>query len=66
MDPRVKAAVLWGAIGALSFLVLLQGYRLYSGFDVPVLVYVAGAFGVGVVSGGLSSLVDQRLGNESH
>ena len=28
MDPRVKSSLLWGAIGALSFLVLLQGYVL--------------------------------------
>lgn len=28
MDPRVKASLLWGAIGAFSFLVLIQGYEL--------------------------------------
>jgi hypothetical protein len=31
MDPRMKASLLWGAIGALSFLVLIQGYELYTG-----------------------------------
>ncbi|WP_122088959.1 hypothetical protein [Halalkalicoccus subterraneus] len=30
MDPRLKASLLWGAIGALSFLVLIQGYELLS------------------------------------
>jgi hypothetical protein len=30
MNPRLKASVLWGAIGALSFLVLVQGYELLS------------------------------------
>lgn len=30
MDRRLKASLLWGAIGALSFLVLLQGYELLS------------------------------------
>lgn len=30
MNPRLKASVLWGATGALSFLVLVQGYELFS------------------------------------
>lgn len=30
MNPRLKASVLWGATGALSFLVLVQGYELLS------------------------------------
>ncbi|WP_266079627.1 hypothetical protein [Haladaptatus caseinilyticus] len=32
MNPRVKASLLWGVIGVLVFLVLLQGYELYSGY----------------------------------
>ncbi|WP_435156088.1 hypothetical protein [Haladaptatus sp. DFWS20] len=32
MNPRVKASLLWGVVGVLAFLVLLQGYELYSGY----------------------------------
>jgi len=28
MDPRLKRSALWGLVGGLSFLVLLQGYEL--------------------------------------
>ncbi|MFC7231827.1 hypothetical protein ACFQMM_11175 [Saliphagus sp. GCM10025308] len=28
MDARLKSAVLWGAVGAMTFLVLVQGYAL--------------------------------------
>lgn len=31
MDPRLKASLLWGAVGTLSFLVLLQGYHVVAG-----------------------------------
>ena len=31
MDPTHKSDLLWGAIGALSFLVLVQGYHLLRG-----------------------------------
>lgn len=32
MNPRVKASLLWGVIGVLSFLVLLQGYELVADY----------------------------------
>ncbi|MFC7213801.1 hypothetical protein ACFQO4_06865 [Saliphagus sp. GCM10025334] len=28
MDARLKSAVLWGAVGTMTFLVLVQGYAL--------------------------------------
>jgi hypothetical protein len=31
MDPGVRASLLWGVVGGLAFLVLLQGYHLVSG-----------------------------------
>ncbi|WIV67801.1 hypothetical protein [Natrialbaceae archaeon AArc-T1-2] len=31
MTPRGKSAILWGIVGALSFLVLVQGYALFAG-----------------------------------
>ncbi|WP_247005672.1 hypothetical protein [Halorientalis litorea] len=38
MERRTKRSLLWGVVGALSFLVLLQGYELVTGefVDVPV------------------------------
>ncbi|MDS0296337.1 hypothetical protein [Halogeometricum luteum] len=31
MTPRARSAALWGLVGTLSFLVLVQGYRLLVG-----------------------------------
>jgi len=31
IDDDVRASLLWGAVGGLSFLVLIQGYRLTTG-----------------------------------
>lgn len=28
MEPRTKSSLLWGAVGALAFLALVQGYQL--------------------------------------
>jgi hypothetical protein len=28
MDPRVKSSLLWGLVGGMAFLVLVQGYHL--------------------------------------
>ena len=43
VDARTKAALLWGVVGALGFLVLAQGYLLVSGQRVsyPPLLGVA-------------------------
>ena len=42
MDPATKSSLLWGAVGALSFLVLLQAYHLWRGefVEVPVVAGV--------------------------
>mgnify|MGYP006293181329 CR=1 FL=1 len=50
MDPRIKSSLLWGLIGGLSFLVLLQGYELVSTERVAWLVKFAVA--AAVVAGG--------------
>jgi hypothetical protein len=44
MEPAVKASLLWGLVGGLTFLVLLQGYHLLRGEFVGfgVMVGVAG------------------------
>ena len=31
MDPAAKSSLLWGLVGGLSFLVLIQGYHLFGG-----------------------------------
>ena len=46
MDSRLKASLLWGLVGALSFLVLVQGYELLDGLGVSFLVKLAVALGV--------------------
>lgn len=52
MNPLTKASALWGVVGLLSFLVLIQGYELASGTlvdwrvkaVVAVVVAIAAAF----------------------
>jgi hypothetical protein len=57
MDEELKASVLWGFVGALSFLVLLQGYHLVAGEFVGVGVMV----GVAVVVFAITALSAQLL-----
>jgi len=45
MSDRRKASLLWGLVGALSFLVLLQGYELVAANRVDWLV----KFGVAIL-----------------
>lgn len=51
MDPELKASVLWGIIGGLSFLVLVQGYELVASAGVGVSAKVGVALVVAVVAG---------------
>jgi hypothetical protein len=50
MRPRDRAAILWGVVGALSFLVAIQGYELLTDTGVDAFVKVAVALVVGVVA----------------
>ena len=50
MDPTVKSSFLWGLIGGLSFLVLIQGYHLATGEFVGVGLMAGVALAVGIVS----------------
>jgi len=53
MDPRYASDLLWGAVGALSFLVLLQAYHLVGGAFVgvgPMAGVAAAVFGVSAVA----------------
>ena len=45
MNPAHRSSLLWGAVGVLVFLVLLQGYHLWRGEVVNVAV-IAGVAGV--------------------
>ena len=62
MTPRRRSALLWGAIGALAFLVLHGGYLLAGGPFLgigPVAAVTALVFGVTAVS---SYYAERRFG----
>jgi hypothetical protein len=53
---------LWGLVGTLSFLVLVQGYRLVVGsLPVGLLGAVGLAAVVGVASAGLTHVLEPRI-----
>ncbi|WP_049986526.1 hypothetical protein [Halobellus rufus] len=59
---RTRSALLWGLVGALTFLVLVQGYRLLVeplGVGLPFAGGVA--VGIGVAVGGISYVAEPRL-----
>jgi hypothetical protein len=51
MRPRLRESLLWGAVGAMAFLVLVQGYELFAdpGVGLPA------KFGVALVVGALAT-----------
>ncbi len=61
MRPRVKSALLWGAVGFMSFLVLVQGYALLSGPLVTIGQGAALAVAVGTVTTGCAYTVEHRV-----
>jgi len=52
MDPEVRSSLLWGLIGALAFLVLVQGYQLLTEEFVGVAVGAGLTLLVGIVTAG--------------
>ncbi len=65
MDPRHKASALWGVVGGLSFLVLVQGYELAVGVRLGVTVKTGVALAVVVAATLLTHLARPRVrGNE--
>ncbi len=60
MKPVRKASLLWGLIGGLSFLVLLQGYELVSAARVDWLVKFGVALAVVVGAAVLSYAYQKR------
>ncbi|MFY4811501.1 hypothetical protein [Haloarcula argentinensis] len=66
MDPRTKASLLWGVVGGLAFLVLIQGYELLAGAPVSIPAKAGVAVVVGVGATLASYRMQPRLfGNES-
>ncbi|MBV0925493.1 hypothetical protein KTS45_14905 [Halomicroarcula limicola] len=59
MDPKLKSSLLWGVVGGLAYLVLIQGYQLFASVPIstPVkfgvaLVVAAGAAALTYAAGG--------------
>ncbi|ADJ13704.1 hypothetical protein [Halalkalicoccus jeotgali] len=65
MDPRLKASLLWGAIGALSFLVLVQGYELLSAERLSFSLKFTVATIVGFAAAGSTYLAEPVLFDEN-
>ena len=61
LPPRTKASLLWGLVGALTFLVLVQGYDLVVGLDVGFVVRLGLSVVVGLVAGVLSHRLAPRF-----
>ncbi|MFB6090481.1 MAG: hypothetical protein ABEJ97_05425 [Halobellus sp.] len=59
---RTRSALLWGLVGALAFLVLVQGYRLVVGsLGIDFLGGLAVALLVGVAVAAISYVAEPRL-----
>ena len=61
MRPRVKSALLWGAVGFMSFLVLVQGYALLSGPLVSITQGATLAVGVAAVTTACAYALEYRV-----
>ncbi|WP_458207445.1 hypothetical protein [Haladaptatus sp. NG-SE-30] len=61
MNPRVKASLLWGVIGVLVFLVLLQGYELYTDYRYSLGVKLGAALVVAIGAPILTYVADGYL-----
>jgi ABC-type transporter Mla subunit MlaD len=59
--PRVRASLLWGVVGVLAFLVLVQGYELWTGYRYSLGVKFGVALGVGAGATVTSYLAAGRL-----
>lgn len=61
MNQETRTALLWGVIGGLGFLVLLQGYELLADRRVDWLVKFGVAVLVGIVATATTRLLQDRL-----
>ncbi|MFC7140821.1 hypothetical protein ACFQMA_13440 [Halosimplex aquaticum] len=61
LSPQAKSSLLWGLVGGLSFLVLVQGYELVADLRVGFTVKFLVALAVAVGAAGLSHVTQDRL-----
>jgi len=62
VTPQQKSSLLWGVVGALTFLVLVQGYRLVVGpLNVDVLAIGGVALLVGAAAAGVTHVLAPRI-----
>jgi hypothetical protein len=66
LAPRTKASVLWGVVGAMAFLVLVQGYELLFGPAISLVAKAGVTLVVTVATAGSAHVVDRSVsaGNE--
>ena len=64
MNPRTKASLLWGLVGALVFLVGLQAFRLVTGEPATLGATVGVALLVGAVASTAAYVVEGRAFGE--
>jgi hypothetical protein len=62
VTPRTKSSLLWGLVGALAFLVLVQGYDLLFGLGVGLAARFGVAAVVGVAAASLTHRLSPRFG----
>ena len=61
MNPRAKSALLWGAVGLMTFLVLVQGYALFVEPLVSITQGGAVALFVGVATATSAYTLEHRI-----
>jgi len=61
VDPHVRASLLWGVVGGLAFLVLVQAYHLLGGEFVGIATMGGVAVAVAGVTAVAAHLVRRRL-----
>ena len=59
--PRAASALLWGAVGALTFLVLVQGYALVAAPLVTIAQGLLAAAFVGAATAACAYLLEHRI-----
>ncbi len=61
VPPRLKSALLWGAVGFLSVLALVQGYALLEGPFVSIVQGFLLALVVGASATGVTYVLEYRI-----
>ncbi|WP_459193549.1 hypothetical protein [Halosimplex sp. J119] len=61
LSPRARSSLLWGVVGGLSFLVLVQGYELVGDLGVGIGIKIIVALVVAAVATLLTYAAGARL-----